>query len=292
MTGIPSAWQALFADAGRLHEVADGILADSRCRPAFAQKEEVDLRDAVAEPFFRSPGAAVAEAARHHSRGVMLRRAREQVARVTSRTAAGERIIVDLGCGFGWHWVDLSAENPTIRFVLIDFSMTNLRVCRTLMPVERHSNVLCVQASILDLPLREAVADLAWSVQVMQHMAGPERALALHGMKRLLKPGGAFYVAWLRDVPAVRALYALAAKRYHRRGRTPLGLHLDRFDDSIRDELLAVFPSGRISRSESLFHPELRLRPPAVWIGGLDLALSGSPLGGLLARQAEFSGET
>ncbi|HSP16234.1 MAG TPA: class I SAM-dependent methyltransferase [Thermoanaerobaculia bacterium] len=199
--------------------------------------------------------------------------------------------MVDLGCGFGWHWVEITAANPEIRFVLVDFALPNLQVCRNLMPVDSHPNVLCVQASILDLPIRNGAATLAWSVQVMQHIADPERTIAFREARRILKPRGAFYIAWVRAVPMMSFLSRLIARHYHQQGRTQQGLYLDRFDDGIRDTLLGVFPSGRVTRSESLFHPELRLRPRANWVGTLDLAISRSPIGTLIARQAEFSGE-
>jgi len=283
-------WQRFFLQADRVHEIADGILVDRRCKPARGQEEERHLRDAVAEPFLKSAEVAIREATRHHSKEVMLRRARQQVAKALTSPAGTERIVLDLGCGFGWHWTELSARNPSVRFILMDFSIPNLRICRMLMPVERHPNVLCVQASILDLPIRDAVVDLCWSVQVMQHIPKSERMIAFREMRRVLKPGAAFYIAWLRQVPAVKAMFALFRKRYHRNGETPQGLYLDRFDDSIRDELRTLFPSGATSRSESLFHPELKLRPRARWIGAIDMALSDSPLGGAFARQAEFSG--
>jgi SAM-dependent methyltransferase len=283
-------WGLFFSDADRLREVENGIFVDSHCQPTANQDRELALRDSVAEHYFRSPSAAVAEATRHHSKPVMLRRARQQIAAARQRGGGADSLIVDLGCGFGWHWIDIASGDPAMQFILVDFSIINLRVCRALMPFERYPNVICLQASILDLPLRDAVADLAWSVQVMQHLAEVERRVAFRELRRVLKDGGAFYIAWLREVAPVRALFALLGKEYHLRGQTPYGLYHDRFNEEIHADLQKVFPFGRTSRSESLFHPELRIRPHAEWIGGIDLAVSSSILGRLLARQAEFFG--
>jgi SAM-dependent methyltransferase len=279
------AWRQFFIDdENRLQWQGDGIVVDRRA-VVDTQKTELELRDSVAAPFVTSGQAAVREATGHHARGVMLRRAQQMVA------AAGRNgLVVDVGCGFGWHWMDIAVARPDLRFILIDFSAVNLRVCRNLMPFSEHSNVLCVQASAVDLPLRAGVARLAWTVQVLQHLHPEDREKALAEMERILVYGGSFYVAWLRPVPLMKIVYRVAGKKYHVAGDTPSGLYVDRFDAAIETELRRVFPAGRVTLSESIFHPELRIRPRSRWAGALDAAISSMPLGRLAARQAEFSG--
>jgi len=278
-------WRDYFVDGdARLIWQVDGIVADRRVM-ADGQAAELELRDSVAAPFLADRAAAVREATRHHARGPMLARAEE-----IASAAGKDGVILDVGCGFGWHWIDLSLARPDLRFILLDFSAVNLRVCRNLMPFSRHPNVLCVQASALDLPLRDDIVSVAWTVQVLQHLHPEQRAMALREIDRVLRSEGEFYVAWLRPVPMMKAVFRLFGKRYHEAGETSYGLYLDRFGPGIEAELREVFSSGHTSLSESLFHPELRLRPRNRWSGRIDAALSTSPLGSLLARQAEFRG--
>jgi SAM-dependent methyltransferase len=281
MTG----WEEYFVDdPARFVWQDDGIVLD-RHVVSDGQDEELLLRDNVAAPFMQSRDEAVREATRHHARGPMLRRAEEM-----TRAAGEGAVILDIGCGFGWHWVELSLARPDQKFILLDFSAQNLRVCRSLMPLDRHPNVLCVQASALDLPLRDRTVALAWTVQVLQHLGADQRAVAFREMHRVLRRAGLFYIAWLRPVPMVRMVYRLFAKRYHETGVTPYGLYLDRLVPAVRDELLRAFPTAQLTLSESVFHPELRIRPGGRGTAALDRIISRSPLGRLMARQAEISG--
>ncbi len=278
-------WSDYFvADETRLLWQDDGIVVDRRV-VADGQVAELELRDSVAAPFVTSPQAAIHEATRHHARGPMLARASE-----LADAAGKDGVILDAGCGFGWHWIDLSLARPDLRFILLDFSAVNLRVCRNLMPFSRHPNVLCVQASALDLPLRDEVVSVAWTVQVLQHLHPQQRARAFEELRRVLRVDGTYYIAWLRRVPMTKAVFRLFGKRYHEQGETSYGLYLDRFGTAVEAELRRVFPSGVITLSESLFHPELRLRPRSRWLAPIDALLSASPAGTLMARQAEFRG--
>lgn len=272
---------------GRLRYNEPGIIVDSHCVPAGGQEQEHQLRDDVARPYLRSREEAVREATRHHSKGVMLRRARQAVQ--LARAASPEPVIVDLGCGFGWHWIDLAREHQDVRFLLVDFSMVNLHVVRNLMPFQSTPNVLCLQASIVDLPLKDAVASYVWTVQVLQHLHAQPRMAALAQVRRILMRGGGFYIAWLRTVPLIRTLRRLVGRSYHTSGMTPYGLYLDRFTPGVAAEIRSILPEGVVSFSESLFHPDARFRAGS--LGAADLGLSATPLARLLARQAEVSGK-
>ena len=46
----------------------------------------------------------------------MLTRAKPMVA-----SAGVDSKVVDVGCGFGWHWIDLAATHRDVRFMLIVF---------------------------------------------------------------------------------------------------------------------------------------------------------------------------
>lgn len=286
---IREQWRDLLIDdTSRLEWLEEGIVIDRQCAPS-AQDRELEVRDQVAAPFVQSTEAAVKEAARHHMRAAMLRRV-AAVMRGLNQVPADRRVVVDAGCGFGWHWIDAARAARDTRFLLIDFSAMNLRVCRELLPLRDYPNVLCIQTSATDLPLRDGIATLYWSVQVFQHLRREARKRAFAELKRVLAAGGSYYLAWIRPVPAMRLVYALFGRKYHVRGDTPYGLYLDRFDESVEAEVRNELPGGHVTRSESLFHPELRLRPRATSLAAVDAILSTSPLGKIIARQAEYSG--
>lgn len=287
---ISDAWQILIkGNENRLGSIADGILIDKKTTNNNGQDIERVMRESVAAPYIGNPGSAIKEASRHHSYGVMTARARDIVVDL-ERNCSGSPLIMDLGCGFGWQWVDIAKQFPGVKFLLVDFAISNLLVCRSLMPYAEYSNVLCLQADISDMPLPDGVTDYCWSVQVLQHLPPVKRRDALKEIKRVQKAGAGLYIAWVRATPIIRAMYYLFGKRYHIKGELPDGVFYQRFDAEIETEVRNVFSSCEIRYSETLFHPELRLRPDSILMGKADLALSSSPTAYLLARQAEIYG--
>jgi SAM-dependent methyltransferase len=99
------------------------------------------------------------------------------------------RFVLDAGCGGGRYarvagshgarviGVDLSAAVEKARAVCADFTQ-----------------VLILQADLLDLPLAEAAFDLVYSIGVLHHTPDPRRAFA--EIARRVKPGGRLAV-WL-----------------------------------------------------------------------------------------------
>ena len=124
----------------------------------------------------------------------------------------------------------------------------------------------------------------------MQHLSGADRQTALSEMRRILQPEGTFYIAWIRNVPVVRGVRRLLGRSYHVQGRTASGLYLDRFSPEVLRQILSILPEGHVSYSETLFHPDLRIRSRAGWLGAIDLMIASTPLAAALARQAEVAG--
>lgn len=222
----------------------------------------------------------------------MSRRARQVLAALERREAGRDCLLVDLGAGFGWQWMELAARYRSVRFLLVDFAFSSLQVCRALMPFGTYPNVLCLHADIADLPLADHQTDFCWSVQACQHLPPEKRLHCFEEIGRILKRPGAFYLGWLRAVPAVRLAYALLGKAYHLKGRTAAGTYLQRYDAEVAEELGRVFSSTRLTYSETLFHPDLHWAPSNALIGTMDRWLGATPLAPLLARQAEIWGAT
>lgn len=128
---------------------------------------------------------------------------------------AHTRTILDAGCGTGGNLSFLERYAGGGHVVGIDLINEALRFCR-----ERKHVGLLAQASVSDLPFREAVFDLLTSFDVLVQLPGEgadERAV--REMYRVLKPGGICFVR----VAAYRWMlsghdHALGTQRRYRLG--------------------------------------------------------------------------
>jgi hypothetical protein len=107
-----SRWQSVLEmRPGRKLDIdAEGIARDLLFHGGTAQEPELKVREEVASSFVRSPALAMREALRYHSRVVMGRRAHHVLLELENRAPGQDRLLVDLGAGFGWHWVELAAR--------------------------------------------------------------------------------------------------------------------------------------------------------------------------------------
>lgn len=276
---------------GRIVEVGpDGIAAERGFHGVESQESERQWRERLASPFLGTAEEAVREANRYHSRGVMQRRAREVLGQLVRSSSNPNPVLADLGSGFGWQWRGLAREFGQVRFVLVDFVMTNLLVSRMLLPFREYPNVLCLHADIADLPLDDHLADGCWSVQAFQHLPPERRLSGLEEVKRILTPGGQCHLTWVRSVPAARFIHRLFGRSYHQQGMAVSGMHFYRFDDRIEAELRDTFRDIRLAYSETLFHPDLHLAGSGTIVSWLDRWLASSRLAPVLARQIEIQG--
>ena len=170
-----SSWADIFCH-NAVEIFSNGILRDIRQDFGQGQRAEYEMRESVAKHFIGKPEEALLEATHHHSYCVMRKKAYRAIKFMLSRQERQEdSLLVDLGCGFGWHWVDIAKIFPSIRFLMIDFSMANLLLCRSLMPFKDYPNVLCLHTDIMDIPLNERICDFCWSVQALQHLPPVKR---------------------------------------------------------------------------------------------------------------------
>jgi ubiquinone/menaquinone biosynthesis C-methylase UbiE len=290
MAGSGVAWEdVLTSRSGRGIDIGpDGIARDKGFGGNNEQGAEIRMRGAVASRWVGAQDRAVQEAVRHHSKGVMLSRACRALRQLAGTAEHAKGMLIDLGTGFGWHWVGLAAEFPQVKFLLVDLVLENLLVCRSLMPFEAYPNVLCLHADVAELPINDSVGDYGWSVQTLQHLPERKRQAAWHEMRRVLKPDAGVYVAWLRSVPLVRSVYAAFGRSYLVRGRMAGGAYLQRYDEAIEEEWRRVFPACSVTYSETLFHPDLFVAPSNEWLAGVDLWLGATCAAPLFARQAEI----
>jgi SAM-dependent methyltransferase len=118
------------------------------------------------------------------------------------------RTVLDAGCGMGRHARQVAPFAG--RVIAVDFSRA---IDQASQNVSEMSNVACVQADLLALPLADASFDFVYSLGVLHHLAATERALA--ALVEKLRPGGRLrvYLYWKRHGWAGRLLRLVEAAR-------------------------------------------------------------------------------
>jgi SAM-dependent methyltransferase len=158
---------------------------------------------------------------------------------------AGDRRILDAGCGTGANLVELQARG---RAFGIDVSPDALALCRS-------RGVRVARAGVLQLPFADGSFDCVTSFDVLYHRWVADDLAAAREMVRVLRPGG-----WLLvRVPALGALWGAHDEAVHSRHRYT------------RDELSRLLraagaPPQRVSYANSLLLPAVALRR---WLDGL-----------------------
>ncbi len=119
--------------------------------------------------------------------------------------------VLDAGCGTGYGLADLAARFPDATLVALDFAPAMLEQ----LPGRGEPGAagpLC--ADLEALPLATGSIDLAWSSLALQWC---DPALALAELARVLRPGGAAWVATLgpETLAELRAAFALVDDAEH-----------------------------------------------------------------------------
>jgi SAM-dependent methyltransferase len=99
---------------------------------------------------------------------------------------------LEAGCGTGAQTRIIAKNNPECRFVSVDISEESLADARRLISTENINNVEFQPADIYNLAFDDETFDHVFVCFVLEHLAEP--ALALDGLKRVLKTGGSITV--------------------------------------------------------------------------------------------------
>ncbi len=146
----------------------------------------------------------MAQVERHHWWYVGMR----QIAATFIAQIPAPHTIIDAGCGTGGNLVWLGNYGTAVGFDMSPEALAYAQSCRT---------AVC-QASIDEIPIATASADLVTSFDVIYHRAVRDDAAAVRECARILKPGGYFLLRvpandWLRGYHDERVH---TARRYSR----------------------------------------------------------------------------
>jgi len=118
-------------------------------------------------------------------------RRRLEVVREFAREAGGlgsSPQILDVGCGDGYGSTMVLDGFPYTTFVGLDLSAAKLCVARANL---RNSRVVLGDAE--RLPLSDKCFDMAFSLETLEHLLDPSKAL--QEISRVLRPGGVFFLS-------------------------------------------------------------------------------------------------
>ncbi len=160
-------------------------------------------------------------------------------------------IILDLGCGWCWHWRNIHKIRPDITIIAIDFVRENFEHAKKILSKRSLKQFYFINDDIHNINFNDNIFDSIWTVQVFQHI--PNLTKVLKEAHRVLKEGGTLFNYHLNDSIFVVLKNLLFTnkniKKYYYLNRN---LNLNLFSKIFKSKAL-------IEYNEILFHPELRL---------------------------------
>lgn len=262
----------------------DGIWETSSY--SVTQQRELERRDEIALAAPEVVEDLLRLISFHHSIGVMKH---EHRLFIDSIPFGG--VVLDVGAGWGWHWIGLSKYRPDLVVCILDMSRQNLLRAKHVLRDEVGGSFVYVCGDALDLKILDQSIDGYWSVQTLQHV--PSFVKAVSEANRVLKDGGVFASYSLNTQPILRFVSKVLRRNYVVDGEFFAGVHLRRASESQRKSISSVFGAEVESRyTEILFSPEIHVNFPgrdrSFW-GKLDIALSGkSRIARIFGRQCSF----
>ena len=134
---------------------------------------------------------------------------RELTRRYWNRHRGG--LLLDVGCGDGYGIATIVKDLDYALLIGLDLSPEKLRSAGRTLPASR---MILGDAEVL--PLASARFQAVYSLETLEHLVAPQRALA--EIARVLKPGGSVFIS----IPVSSALNVRAAERlirFRRRGK-------------------------------------------------------------------------
>ena len=276
------------------HQIREHLSATSSCVDGIyrfnssnmAQQREIEIRDSGALSAPEGIDAILRKVSDHHSVEVMKR----EIRRFVDSIPCGG-VILDVGAGWGWQWIGMSAYRPDLLVCMLDFSEQSLQTARKVLRNESPESILYINGSATDLKFKTESINGYWSVQTLQHVDDFNKAIS--EAHRVLISGSPFASYSLNTQPIIRFLYKKLGRRYVIDGEYAEGINLSRASSDQLAFIQHVFGPEVYARfTEVVFSPEIFLKFPGRHksiIGKIDNLLSGnSMLARCFARQCSF----
>ena len=200
-------------------------------------------------------------------------------------------VLVDVGTGFGWHWIELSKYRTDLVLCLLDFSYASLSLAQQLLQGKCGNQTLFICGDALDLPFADGSVDGYWSVQTLQHLTSWQKSIS--EAHRVLKIGSVFASYSLRHQRCIEWVYGIINKKYVIEGEYFPGINIVRANNEQRVIIEQYFKNMvNVRYTEVFFSPEVLFTRPGrkgSLLGKIDRYVSGtSILSRVLGRQCSF----
>ena len=238
------------------------------------QNKEFKMRTDIANKNYKN---YLEEISKYHSIEVMD----SEIIKFTKQLKSNS-VVLDLGCGWCWHWRNIHKIRPDITIVAVDFIRENFEHAKKILSKSSLKQFYFINDDIHNINFKKNTFDSIWTVQVFQHI--PNLNKVLKEAQRVLKVGGSLFNYHLNNSIFVVIKNLLFSntniKKYY---------HLNRNLTSNKKLFSNIFKSKVfIEYNEVLFHPELKFffGNKNSFLSKIDSKLSGSGLlRSYLARQ-------
>jgi len=241
------------------------------------QLREVEIRDTGALSAPDEIDALMRLVSRHHSVEVM----KCEIYKFIDSVPYGG-IILDVGAGWGWHWIGISNYRPDLLVCVLDFSIQSLLRAKNVLAKESPDSLIYVCGDAHDLKFESESINGYWSVQTLQHVGSFQTAI--REAHRVLVHGSQFASYSLNTQPVVRYLYKVLGRSYVVNGEYSEGINLSRASTDQFIVVQQIFGTPvEVRYSEILFSPEILLN-----FSGRENSLFGK-IDNLLTGNSSFS---
>jgi ubiquinone/menaquinone biosynthesis C-methylase UbiE len=238
------------------------------------QKKEFEMRISVAKKNYYNYYDQISK---FHSIEVMDR----EIIKFTKHLKKNS-IILDLGCGWCWHWRNINRLRPDIIIVAIDFIKENFEHAKKILPKSSLKQFIFINDNIQQINFKKEVFDSIWTVQVFQHI--PNLKQVVKESYRVLKPGGSLFNYNLNE-----SIFVKIKKIFINNKKVDKYYYLNRNLSNNNKLFSKIFKSQVYNEfNEILFHPELRFffGNKNSFFSKIDASISGKGLlRSYLARQ-------
>ena len=230
------------------------------------QAKELELREKVAiENKFD-----LDQVAKHHSIEVMDNEVKNFILPLKQNS-----IVLDVGCGWCWHWRKIKKLRSDITIFALDFAQSNFKIAKEIFDGDSKSKIYFINENILQTNLPYNFFDAIWSCQTYQHIPNLPKAFEIS--YNLLKPKGLFCNYNLNY-----SIFSKVKNLFKKNKRIHMQNYYLNKDIEYNCKLLEKIFKNKISKKycEILFHPEFYFkfgRENSI-IGKLDSKLSGTGL--------------
>ncbi len=161
--------------------------------------------------------------------------------------------MLDVGCGWCWHWRNISKIRPDIKIVALDFIEENFFHTEKLMTKQSLEQIIFLHDDFNNLKIENNSFDAVWSSQAFQHMKNLD--YNFKKVYNLLKKDGWFYNFNLND-----SIFVKTKKFFKKNNYIENYYYLNRDIYSQVKKLKKIFNTEpKVNYCEFFFHPEFNL---------------------------------